>query len=299
MTLVIGGPRLGKTSLLRQVALQVSPLAHYVDASTLLSGPEAMERALDDLDLRAAATPGRFYLLVDNADLLRGHRGDPVLVTLRNLAVEGARGRKLSVALAGGRPLRERSDDRGFPVKRVPGGLRHFPLALWDTKHVGGLLGNLSPEPNPKQVERLLSLAGHHPFLLKGLVSRWPDIDAALVACSDTFESAFREIRMQLDVPVVDGADTLDGKPLLRYLVGAGRAVPHDEAKRHMQRPRLKEEADLLCYLGILDRRIRGASGQAMLQASCGLFNGWYKRDSSSGSDTGSFRRPLATAGNG
>ena len=52
MTLVIGGPRLGKTSLLRQVALQVSPLAHYVDASSLLSGPEAMERALDDLDLR-------------------------------------------------------------------------------------------------------------------------------------------------------------------------------------------------------------------------------------------------------
>ena len=152
-------------------------------------------------------------------------------------------------------------------------------MAAWDRRAAGSLIRSLAPDASSEQVGRLIRLSGNHPFLLKGLLSRWPDLDGALSSCAPDFERAFVSWsdEMTPTEPGDGGPAGVDARPLFHYLVERGSPVSFDGARRALKRVDLKREADLLRTLGVIDRRLHGEEATAVLHAACGLFNEWYR----------------------
>jgi len=232
---VVGGAKIGKTSLVRQVALELG------EAALLSSGRELLARPLVESRI----------LLVDDAEALGTPQGRDLLAGL---------GRYAAVCLTASRPWRE------FAASAIH--LKPFPMATWDRRLAGALIARVAPDAPISTVARLVQLSGNHPFLLKGLLSRWPDIDSALAACRPRFELAFASWLEAMSP---------DARPLMDFLVERAGYVAFDDARKRLGRPDLKLEADRLCWLGVVERRLRGDMAVATLRAGCGLFNEWYR----------------------
>lgn len=208
--MVLGGAKIGKTSLVRQVALELGE-----DSPTLF---------------------------VDDADSLAAPEGPA------------------TICLTTSTPWRLPPE---LAVKLKP-----FPMAVWDRRLTGALIARFAPDAPTATVSRIVSLAGGHPFLLKGLLSQGADIDAALEACRPRFEAAFAAWLEEMSP---------DARSLVDLLVERAGYVAFDDARRRLDRPHLKLEADRLCWLGVIERRLRGDMAVATLRAGCGLFNDWYR----------------------
>ncbi len=269
---VLGGAKIGKTSLLRQAALEMGEGAAVLSGTDLLGNPEALSDAVKRLKEAPRLSP-----LVDDADALATPEGRGVLAALASLAREGAAGRQVALCFAGSRRWHEATANPGCPLLRGGVHLKPFPMAVWDRRLAGALIAQAAPGAPVSAVGRLIRLGGNHPFLLRGLLSRWPDIDAALEACRGPFERAFASWFDQMGPGASSDDGGLDARPLMRLLVERAGYVAFDYARRRLGRPDLKAEADLLCWLGVIDRRLRGEEATATLRAGCGLFNEWYR----------------------
>jgi len=269
---VLGGAKIGKTSLLRQVALEMGECAAVLSGPDLMMHPGALTDAVKRL--KVASRP---CLLVDDADALAIPDGRGVLVALASLAREGAAGLQVALCFAGTRRWQEATANPGCPLLCGGVHLKPFPMAVWDRRLAGALIAQAAPGAPVSHVGALISLAGNHPFLLRGLLTRGPDIDAALEACRGGFERAFASWLDQMGPGVSADDGGLDARPLMRLLVERPTYIAFDSARRRLARPDLKAEADLLCWLGVVDRRLRGDEATATLRAGCGLFNEWYR----------------------
>lgn len=231
---VIGGPKLGKTSLVR----------------TALDG--LSDRPVLEVDLgmdpspRLAVVPGSLVVL-DNLDDVAGPAIEPLLA---RVSAAGAAG----LVVTGGRRLRTLLGHSGT-LAGV--NFRLYPLSVLLDGEMRRLIGR---ETNPS----LAAWTGNHPYLTK-LLLHYKDHrrDDAVAAGRCQWEPFVQ----RLAAVIGEGPE----RQLMRYLIERGRPVNPTLAQSNTGIRNIKAAADTLVYLGVISRWIRNE--EATLFAGCCLLN--------------------------
>ncbi len=250
--LLYGGPKLGKTSLLRhlEASLNRDPEgpAAYLDLTTCAQ-PE----------LLSSSGPSSRYLLLDNCDRLAEGEPTPSIAALRRRA-----GR--AVVWAGGRPWREYAATQPDVAELR---LHPVPLAVLLPSEARELAG---PGLQADAVDWVVSQAGTHPYYLEALradvleaggeTSREVVLKAALSRLEPCFAACLHALRKPSEARVLD------------YLVRQAAPLNPKAVCQALDLATVKPEADVLAYLGIISRW-NMAEG-AVLHVGSGAFRTWY-----------------------
>jgi hypothetical protein len=238
---VIGGPKLGKTSLVR-TALHGLP-----------------DRTVIEVDLgtdpspRIDAVPGSIVVL-DNLD---GVADSAIAPLLARVSAAGPAG----VVVTGGRRLRTVLDRSGT-LAGVS--FRVFPLSVLLDGETRRLIGRDTSAS-------LAAWTGNHPYLTKLLLHYGAGEGDRSPRCLD---DAIALSRYQWE-PLVKrlAADIGEGleSRLLAYLIERGKPVNPSLAQSDTGIRDIKAVADTLAYLGVISRWIRNE--EATLFAGCRLLN--------------------------
>lgn len=254
---LVGGPKLGKTSLLFHLAWQlnqagpsrksIGPIAMYVDVT-------------DETDWKRfhSRPPNpETILLLDNCDQLV--EGKTRSLSDIDLLSGG------STVFAGGRGWREVVRGGGLAHK-----LKSIPLAVFLEKEAQQLF---SPDLSLEQQATVLTYAGTHPYIFKLLqaaflreglqVQTEPIVSEVKKSLSPFFQDCVSQLREPLEHQV------------LAYVINAYKPVNPKEVARAVGLPTIKPVADTLCALGLVGRWIRDE--EATLSAGSRLFNEWYR----------------------
>jgi len=233
---VIGGPKLGKTSLVR----------------TALDG--LSDRTVIEVDLgmdpspRLAVVPGSIVVL-DNLDEVAGPAIEPLLA---RLSAAGAAG----LIVTGGRRLRTLLGHSGTlaAVK-----FRLYPLSVLLDGEMRRLIGR---DRSPS----LAAWTGNHPYLTK-LLLHYKDHrgDDAVAAGRCQWEPFVQRLAAEIG----EGPE----RRLLCYLIERGKPVNPTKAQSDAGIRDIKAVADTLTYLGVISRWIRNE--EATLFAGCRLLNNY------------------------
>jgi hypothetical protein len=238
---VIGGPTLGKTSLVR-TALHGLP-DHTVIEVDLGADPSP----------RIDAVPGSIVVL-DNLDGLAGSAIAPLLARVSAAGPAG-------VVVTGGRRLRTLLDRSGT-LAGVS--FRMFPLSVLLDGETRRLIGGDTSSA-------LAAWTGNHPYLTK-LLLHYRDCEGD--GSPRTLDEAIAAGRCQWE-PFVErlAADIGEGleSRLLAYLIERGKPVNPSLAQSDTGIRDIKAVADTLAYLGVISRWIRNE--EATLFAGCRLLN--------------------------
>jgi hypothetical protein len=129
----------------------------------------------------------------------------------------------------------------------------------------------VGPALQPAQADAVLEYGGTHPYVLKVLRTRLlaaePKAGAKAVLRATSGRLApFFEACVKAVEP--------NERTLLRWLVKTGKPASPKEAARAVKAVSVKQMADALCYLGLINRW--NLEDGAKLHASCRLFNEWY-----------------------
>jgi hypothetical protein len=238
---VIGGPKLGKTSLVR-TAFQDLP-DHTVIEVDLGVDPAA----------RIDVAPGSTVVL-DNLDAVPDSAITPLLA--RVSAAEPA-----SVVVSGGRRLRTLLGDTAI-VAGVA--FRAFPLSVLLDGEARRLIGRDTSSP-------LTAWTGNHPYLTKLLLHYmgWggDENHRTLEHAVATGRCQWEPFVQRLVAEIGEGPERL----LLLYLIERGKPVNPTVAQSETDIHDIKAVADTLVYLGAISRWIRNE--EATLFAGCRLLN--------------------------
>jgi hypothetical protein len=238
---VIGGPKLGKTSLVR-TAFQDLP-DHTVIEVDLGADPAA----------RIDVAPGSTVVL-DNLDAVPDSAITPLLA--RVSAAEPA-----SVVVSGGRRLRTLLGDTAI-VAGVA--FRAFPLSVLLDGEARRLIGRDTSSP-------LTAWTGNHPYLTKLLLHYmgWggDENHRTLEHAVATGRCQWEPFVQRLVAEIGEGPERL----LLLYLIERGKPVNPTVAQSETDIHDIKSVADTLVYLGAISRWIRNE--EATLFAGCRLLN--------------------------
>ena len=234
---VIGGPKLGKTSVVR------ATLDGLADRTVL----EVDLRT--DQSPRLDGVPGSIVVL-DNLDDLADSAIEPLL---NRLSAAGA----ASLVVTGGRRLRKKlGQSRTLAAMKF----RLYPLAILLDREMRHLIGRGA---NPSLAE----WTGNHPYLTKLLLhynSHWDDgVDDAIQASRSQWEPFLQRLVAEIG----EGAE----RRLLRYLIKCEQPVNPAMAQSDTGIRDIKAVADTLVYLGVISRWIRNE--EATLFAGCRLLN--------------------------
>ena len=254
---LVGGPKLGKTSLLLHLAWQLN----HAGPSSKSPGPSALY-----VDVADEADWKRFHshppnpdtiLLLDNCDQLIEEK-------TRSLSdidlLPGG-----STVFAGGRAWREvvRGGDLPYTLKSIP-------LAVFFEKEA---LQVFSPDLSTEQQAAVLTNAGTHPYIFKHLqaallreglyVSTEQIVSDVKKSLSSFFQDCVNQLREPLEHQVLD------------YVIEVDKFVNPREVARAIGLSTIKPVADTLCALGLVSRWIRDE--EATLSAGSRLFNEWYR----------------------
>lgn len=207
--IVAGGPRMGKTTFLRQVAAELGPEVEMI----------AMDLESDDwteVGRRIAAASGSVTLLLDGCDALLPDP-KPLLTEILNPSQpSGAHPHR--IVWAGGL----RWSDWALAHREDLGGrIRHYPLIVLPPREGRAVLRHLAGESFASdEIERRLQISGGHPYLLARLAeSAEPDCDDFFLALSQSASSPTeRAIVNQLArvegwIPLQDLKDSTGGSP--------------------------------------------------------------------------------------
>ncbi|WP_342350087.1 hypothetical protein [uncultured Nitrospira sp.] len=254
---LVGGPKLGKTSLLLHLAWQLN----HAGPSPKSTGPAALY-----VDVANEADWKRFHsrppnpdtiVFLDNCDRLA--EGETRSLSDIDLLPGG------STVFAGARAWREVVRGGGLPHT-----LKSIPLAVFLEKEAQQLF---SPELSTEQQASVLIYAGTHPYILKvlqaELLRAGPSVRTEQVvkdvkkSLSSFFQDCVNQMREPLEHQV------------LACVIEAGKPVNPKEVARAVGLPTIKPVADTLCALGLIGRWIRDEA--ATLSAGSRLFNEWYR----------------------
>ncbi|GJL61287.1 MAG: hypothetical protein NPIRA03_41440 [Nitrospirales bacterium] len=253
---LVGGPKLGKTSLLLHLAWQLN----HAGPSAKSTRPSALYvDVADEGDWkRFHSRPPNPYtiLLLDNCDRLV--EGEARSLSDIDLLPGG------STVFAGGRAWREvvRGGD-------LPHTLKLIPLAVFLEKEAQQLF---SPDLSTEQQTTVLTYAGTHPYIFKlfltAFLSEGPNVRMEQIVrnLKLTLSSFFQDCVNQLREPLEH--------QVLTYVIEAEKPVNPREVARAVGLPTIKPVADTLCALGMVSRWIRDE--EATLSAGSRLFNEWY-----------------------
>ena len=231
---VIGGPKLGKTSLVR----------------TALDG--LLDRTVIEVDCcadpspRLEGIPGSIVVL-DNLDDLAGRAIEPLFA---RLSAAGAAG----LVATGGRRLRTLL---GHSRTLAGVNFRLYPLSVLLDGEMRRLIGR---DTNPS----LAIWTGNHPYLTKLLLHYKNHREGDAVAAGRCQWEPFVE---RLAAEIGEGPERL----LMRYLIERGQPVNPALAQSDTGIRDIKAAADTLVYLGVISRWIRNE--EATLFAGCRLLN--------------------------
>ena len=233
---VIGGPKLGKTSLVR----------------TALEG--LSDRTVIEVDCGTGPSPrtdgvSGSIVVLDNLDEVAGTEIAQLLVRLSTAGTAG-------LVVTGGRRL---WTVLGHSVTETGLNLRLFPLSVLLDGEIRQLIGR---NTNPS----LAAWTGNHPYVTKLLLHYLYD--------SEDSDHAVAAGRCQWE-PFVQrlAADIGEGpeRRLLCYLIERGKPVNPAKAQSDTGIRDIKAVADTLVYLGVISRWIRNE--EATLFAGCRLLN--------------------------
>lgn len=264
---IIGGPKLGKTSLLLHLAWQLnhsssasrsnSPQAVYVDMSIEKDRRQFIETRAN----------GELVMLLDNCDYVLAD--DHNVFALSSMVERGV------IVYAGGRDWMDFVKSGGFSgFKRQP---RPIPLSVFLEKEAHQVLGEgLSSEHRITILEQ----AGTHPYVLKAFGSlllaegkqckREETIQRAGVYLFPFFQRCIKEMKEPMEHDV------------LAHVINVRVPINPREVARFLKLPTIKPLANTLCILGLIRRWIQNE--EATLCAGCRLFNEWYMESKTSGS---------------
>jgi len=233
---VIGGPKLGKTSLVR----------------TALQG--LSDRTVIEVDCGTNPSPplngvSGSIVVLENLDVIYGPAIAPLLMRLSAAGTAG-------LVVTGGRRLRTLL---GHSVTETGLSFRLFPLSVLLDGETCRLIGR---DTNPS----LAAWTGNHPYVTKLLLHYLhysEDSDHAVAAGRCQWEPFVR----RLAADIGEGLE----RRLLCYLIERGKPVNPAEAQSDTGIKDIKAVADTLVYLGVVSRWIRNE--EATLFAGCRLLN--------------------------
>ncbi len=254
---LVGGPKLGKTSLLLHLAWQLN----HAEPSSKSTGPSAVYvDVADETDwqrFRSRPLQSHTILLLDNCDRLV--EGKVNSLSDIDLLPGG------STVFAGARAWREvvRSGGLGYKLKAIP-------LAVFLEKEAQQLL---LPSLSAEQQDCVLTYAGTHPYIFKILQAEFlragpgVRIEQVVTDVKKSLSSFFQDCVNQLQEPLEH--------QVLTSVIEADKPVNPREVARAIGLPTIKPVADTLCSMGLVARWIRDE--EATLSASSRLFNEWYR----------------------
>ena len=256
---LVGGPKLGKTSLLLHLAWQLNH--DHAVPSPKFPGPSALYiDVADESDCqRFRSRPQKTHtiFLFDNCDSMVEGK------TLSLSDIKFLQGSP--VVFAGARAWREVVREG-----RLGQSLKSIPLAVFLEKEAQQ---TISPELSPEQRTCVLTYAGTHPFILKmlqaALLRKGLPVQSEQVVndVKKSLSSFFQDCTNQLREPLEH--------QVLTYVMEADQPVNPREVARAIGLPTIKPVADTLCALGLVGRWIR--EEEATLSANSRLFNEWYR----------------------
>lgn len=234
---VIGGPKLGKTSLVR----------------TALEG--LSDRRVIEVDLGMDQSPWLDVLpgsivVLDNLDDVAGPAIEPLLA---RLSAAGAAG----LVVTGGSRLRTLLGHSGTlaAVK-----FRLYPLSVLLDGEMRRLIGR---DRSPS----LAAWTGNHPYLTKLLLHYDKDHSGDDAVAAGRYQ--WEPFVQRLAAEIGDGPE----RWLMRYLIERGQPVNPTKAQSDTGIRDIKTVADTLTYLGVISRWIRNE--EATLFAGCRLLNNY------------------------
>jgi hypothetical protein len=236
---VIGGPKLGKTSLVR-TALQGLPERRVIELDLSADPISSMETSNDAI------------MFLDNLDTVAEPEIEPLLERISAAGVTG-------IVATGGRRLRDLLGRSGILVGRS---FRLFPLSVLLDGETKRLIGN---DADPSLAE----WSGNHPYLTKLLLHYLKNSGNR---CSP--EEAVAMSRHTWEPFVQRLSDEIGKGPerrLLLYLIERGKPVSPTLAKAESGIEAIKPVADTLTYLGAIQRWVRNE--EATLHAGCRMLN--------------------------
>jgi hypothetical protein len=236
---VIGGPKLGRTSLV-QTALQGLPdrTVHPIDVGA-------------DPDSRIEVSPGSIVVL-DNTD-------DVADSAIASLLTWTSSAKPASIVVTGGRRLQTMLSHAGTLGIRP---FRLFPLSVLLDGEIRQLIGR-------DTTADLTAWTGNHPYLTRLLLhymhgeGDYRTVEDAVAAGRCQWEPFVQRL----------AAESNEGPEwrLLRYLIERGKPVNPSLAQSDTGTRNIKQVADTLTYLGVISRWIRNE--EATLFAGCRLLN--------------------------
>ena len=255
--LLYGGPKLGKTSMLRHLqwlidqdgdAASGRSAASYVDM--------ADERARQEF-LRGSDRQQTSIRLLDNCEHLLKERD---VITLRGFTQRDTFAH--ATVWAGSRTWHDAILEK---IRTLT--LRRVPLAVLFDGEAQELLNFYL---TPHQVTAALTAGGTHPYVLKMIAhelrSDFGNPEYAIERAAARLIPFYKMCREALRQP--------SEHALLQYLMQESRPVAPQEAARAIGLAIIKPTADALCSLGLMSRW--NLKNGAMLHANCRLFNDWY-----------------------
>jgi hypothetical protein len=254
---LVGGPKLGKTSLLLHLAWQLN----HAEPSSKSTGPSAVYvDVADETDwqrFRSRPLQSHTILLLDNCDRLVAGK----ISSLSDIdLLPGG-----STVFAGARAWREvvRGSGLGYKLKAIP-------LAVFLEKEAQQLL---LPGLSVEQQDCVLTYAGTHPYIFKlfqaELMRVGPGvrIEQVVTDVKKSLSSFFQDCVNQLQEPLEH--------QVLTSVIEADKPVNPREVARAKGLPTIKPVADTLCFLGLVARWIR--EEEATLSTNSRLFKEWYR----------------------
>ena len=257
--LLYGGPKLGKTSLLLQ-------LRWVLERQQTPSWTHPAVQYLDllDQDIRRKFLAGEWdrvqVLLLDNCEALMAE-GTRLAERIEHSARHGTGSQ--AVVWAGDRGWYEYAKSAKARLN-----FQLAPLAVLLNSEARALAG---PSLQPAQIDAALRYGGTHPYVIKALraqlLAAGPKAGtrAVLRAAARKLEPFFEACAKAME-PVE--------RKLFRWLVKKDKPVNPKEAAKAVKVGSMKQTADALCYLGLINRW--NLEDGAKLHASCRLFNEWY-----------------------
>jgi hypothetical protein len=256
---LVGGPKLGKTSLLLHLAWQLTH-DHAVPASQS-PGPSAVY-----VDMADEAESQRFRSRPQEAHAINLFDNCDSLVEGKAFSLsEIDQFRRGPTVFAGARTWRDFVRESTLAQQ-----LKSIPLAVFLEKEAQQILYSDLPS---EQQAYVLSYAGTHPFIIKvlqsALLGGGPHVRREQIAkdVKDSLSSFFQCCVNQLREPLEN--------QVLNFVVNTDKPVNPREVAHAVGLPTIKPVADTLCSMGLVARWIRDE--EATLSAGSRLFSEWYR----------------------
>ena len=221
----------------------------------------------------------RHTWLLDNVDALLDGKHDDATAFVGSALRREVEGGPSGLLLAGGRKLREAALEKSH----VLAGLRIVSLGVLSQSDAELVVKKGLPDLATFTKEELLHATGRHPFALQAALLRLhaqggtDDLSQALGEAKPLLNSLYGAIWGEFDLGrglTYRGAYAAPEHALMQLLVDAGAPTALKAAEGQLGIASLREFGDLLEYVGVVERTLRGDA--PLLRAHFRLWNEWY-----------------------